>query len=92
MGIWSCLGKNVNEVKESLYAGKSGIGIDQDRLEYGFRSGLTGMVERPVLKGILDRRTRVGLSEEAEYAFMASKEAFETCSKPATFLSQKSWS
>ena len=77
MGIWSCLGKNVDEVKDSLYAGKSGIGIDQDRLDYGFRSGLTGIVERPVLKGILDRRTRVGLSEEAEYAFMASKEAFE---------------
>lgn len=77
MGIWSCLGKNVDEVKESLHAGKSGIGVDQDRLEYGFRSGLTGMVERPVLKGILDRRTRVGLSEEAEYAFMASKEAFD---------------
>ena len=77
MGIWSCLGKNVDEVKESLHAGKSGIGIDQDRLDYGFRSGLTGIVERPVLKGVLDRRTRVGLSEEAEYAFMASKEAFD---------------
>ena len=77
MGIWSCLGKNVDEVKESLYEGKSGIGIDQDRLEYGFRSGLTGILERPQLKGVLDRRTRVGLSEEAEYAFMASKQAFE---------------
>ena len=77
MGIWSCLGKNVDEVRLSLYEGKSGIGIDQDRLDYGFRSGLTGIVEHPVLKKILDRRTRVGLSEEAEYAFMASKEAFD---------------
>ena len=77
MGIWSCLGKNVTEVKESLYNGKSGIGLDQDRLDYGFRSGLTGIVERPQLKGLLDRRTRTGLSEEAEYAYMASKEAFD---------------
>ena len=77
MGIWSCLGKNTDEVRQSLYEGKSGIGIDQDRLEYGFRSGLTGILERPQLKGVLDRRTRVGLSEEAEYAFMASKQAFE---------------
>ena len=76
MGIWSCLGKNQDEVRLSLYEGMSGIGIDEDRLNYGFRSGLTGIVERPQLKGILDRRTRVGLSEEAEYAFMASKEAF----------------
>ena len=77
MGIWSCLGTSIEEVKESLYQGKSGIGVDQDRMEYGFRSGLTGIVKRPVLKGVLDRRTRMGLSEEAEYAFMASKDAFQ---------------
>ena len=77
MGIWSCIGTSIDEVKESLYAGKSGIGLDQDRLDYGFRSGLTGMVKRPLLKGVLDRRTRMGLSEEAEYAFMASKDAFQ---------------
>ena len=76
-GIWSCLGTNMEAVKESLYNGKSGIGLDQDRLDYGYRSGLTGIVERPQLKGLLDRRTRVGLSEEAEYAYMASREAFQ---------------
>ena len=77
MGIWSCLGTSLEEVKESLYQGKSGIGVDQDRIDYGFRSGLTGIVKRPVLKGLLDRRTRMGLSEEAEYAFMASRDAFQ---------------
>jgi 3-oxoacyl-[acyl-carrier-protein] synthase-1 len=77
MGIWSCIGTSIDEVKESLYQGKSGIGIDQDRIDYGFRSGLTGIVKRPQLKGVLDRRTRMGLSEEAEYAFMASKDAFQ---------------
>ena len=77
MGIWSCIGTSLEEVKESLYQGKSGIGVDQERLDYGFRSGLTGIVQRPVLKGLLDRRTRMGLSEEAEYAYMASKDAFQ---------------
>lgn len=77
MGIWSCIGTNVEEVKNSLYNGISGIGIDQDRIDYGYRSGLTGIVKRPQLKGVLDRRTRMGLSEEAEYAFMASKDAFQ---------------
>lgn len=76
MGIWSCLGTTIDEVCKSLYEGKSGIGIDQDRINYGYRSGLTGIVERPQLKGLLDRRTRMGLSEEAEYAFMASRDAF----------------
>lgn len=75
MGIWSCLGNNKEEVRESLYAGRSGIGVDRQRLEYGYRSGLTGIVARPRLKGVLDRRMRVGLSEEAEYAYMAAKEA-----------------
>lgn len=77
MGIWSCIGKNIEEVKVSLYNGKSGIGLEKERLEYGYRSALTGIVERPKLKGVIDRRQRVGLSEEAEYAYMAAKEAFE---------------
>lgn len=77
MGIWSCIGKNKEEVTASLRAGKSGIGIDEARAEYGYRSILTGIVEAPKLKGVLDRRLRTGMSEEAEYAFMASKEAFE---------------
>lgn len=77
MGIWSCIGKNKEEVKDSLRAGKSGIGIDPQRLDYGYQSGLTGIVERPKLKGVIERRLRTGMSEEAEYAFMASKEALE---------------
>lgn len=77
MGIWSCLGNNVDEVRRSLYEGKSGIGIEQARLEYGYRSALTGIVSIPKLKGVIDRRLRIGLSEEAEFAYMASKEAFE---------------
>ncbi len=76
MGIWSCLGTNLEEVRNSLYNGTSGIGLDEDRIEYGYRSGLTGIVEKPQLKKLVDRRTRMGLSEEAEFAFMASREAF----------------
>src|SRR5574344_1780512 len=78
IGIWSCLGTCLDDVKESLYNGKSGIGIQPERLEYGYRSALTGIVEKPkITKQMLDRHTRAGLSEEAEYAYMASKQAFE---------------
>ena len=77
MGIWSCLGTTLEEVKNSLYSGKSGIGLEPERLAYGYRSGLTGIVAKPKLKGVLDRRMRVGLPEEGEDAFMATKEAFE---------------
>jgi len=33
MGIYSCIGENLNDVKESLYNGKSGIEIDKDRTD-----------------------------------------------------------
>lgn len=78
MGIWSCLGTDINTVKDSLYNGKSGIGLLPERLEYGYRSGLSGIVEVPVItKQMLDRHTRAGMSEEAQYAYMASRQAFE---------------
>ncbi len=75
MGIYSTIGKNLEEVRESLYLGKSGIILDPERKALGFRSGLTGFIERPVLKGILPRRMRVGLPEQGEYAYMATSEA-----------------
>jgi len=75
MGIYSTIGKNLDEVRDALYHGRSGIVYDPGRKELGFRSMLTGAVERPNLKGILPRRMRVGLPEQGEYAYMATMEA-----------------
>jgi 3-oxoacyl-(acyl-carrier-protein) synthase len=75
MGVYSCIGKNKEEVQRSLYEGRSGIGIDAQRSDYGYRSPLTGMVERPQLKGVLDRKQRAYLSGEAEYAYVSTVEA-----------------
>lgn len=77
MGIYSCIGKNLDEVRDSLFKGKSGIVLDPVRKEFGYRSGLTGYVERPVLKGILDRRARVMMPEQGEFAYMATAEALQ---------------
>jgi len=78
MGIWSCLGTDLDTVKQSLYEGKSGIGIQPERLTYGYRSALTGIVAEPVItKKMLDRHTRAGMPEEARYAYMSSLQAFE---------------
>jgi 3-oxoacyl-[acyl-carrier-protein] synthase-1 len=85
-GIWSCIGKNLNEVAQSLYNGKSGIGIDEIRKEYGYRSLLAGIVERPVLKGMLDRRLRVCMAEEGEYAYMATAEALKNAGIDMDYL------
>lgn len=86
IGIYSCLGKNLDEVAKSLYEGKSGIGIDPMRTEYGYRSPLTGVVERPQLKGVLDRRSRVCLPEQGEYAYMATVEAFKNAGVDMDYL------
>ena len=89
MGIWSCLGTDRETVKESLFHGKSGIVLDQERITYGYRSGLTGLVETPVItKQMLDRHTRVGMSEEAQYAYMASRQAFEQALMDDDYLRQ----
>ena len=86
MGIWSCIGRNKEEVTTSLRTGKSGIGYDEARKEYGFRSPLTGMVETPDLKALLHRRLRTGMSQEAQYAYMAAREAFEQAGVEEDYL------
>ncbi|MBQ0123576.1 MAG: beta-ketoacyl-[acyl-carrier-protein] synthase family protein [Bacteroidales bacterium] len=77
MGIWSCLGTSLEEVKESLYNGKSGIIFEPERKEMGFQSGLTAFVKKPELKGIVDRAHRVFMPEEAQYAYMATVDALK---------------
>lgn len=86
MGIYSVLGKNLEEVRGSLYQGMSGIIIDPIRKEMGFRSALTGMVERPQLKGVLDRRMRVGMAVQGEYAYLATTEALRNAGIEQSFL------
>jgi hypothetical protein len=89
IGIYSTIGRNLNEVKKSLYDGTSGIGIDPVRKEMGFRSALTGVIEKPVLKGVLPRRLRVGLAEQGEYAYLSTQEALRFARIDEEFLQQK---
>ena len=88
MGIYSTIGKNLEEVTNSLYKGKSGIVIDPERKEFGFRSALTGAIDRPNLKGILPRRERIGLPEQGEYAYIATMEALKNANIDGDFLNQ----
>jgi 3-oxoacyl-[acyl-carrier-protein] synthase-1 len=89
LGIYSSIGKSLAQVADSLYKGKSGIILDPARKEMGYRSALTGFVERPVLKGILDRRARVMLPEQGEFAYMATQEALKHAGIDHDFLSQR---
>lgn len=86
LGVYSCLGKNLDEVAQSLKAGKSGIVLNNERKQMGYRSGLTGYVERPILKGVLDRRARIMLPEQGEYAFMSTTEALKNAGLHQDYL------
>lgn len=88
MGIYSCIGTSLDEVKASLFEGKSGIQFDAERKEFGFRSALTGLVPPPDLKPFLSRRQRVSIGEETEYAYMATREALKNAQIPDTFFDE----
>lgn len=75
MGIYSCLGTTLDEVRQSLYTGRSGIIFDPSRKEMGFRSALTGNVVVPDLKKQLSRSQRVYMPEQVKYAYCATADA-----------------
>ncbi len=86
MGIYSCLGKNLDEVRDALYTAKSGIVLDPKRKEMGFRSGLTAYIEEPNLKGVLSRNQRVYMPEQAQYAYVATAEALRNAKIDQDYL------
>jgi len=86
MGIWSCLGVTLDEVRDSLYEGKSGIVLDPVRKEMGFRSGLTSFVPQPDLKKELPRSQRVYMPEPALYAYCATRDALKQAGIDQNYL------
>src|SRR5690554_4550300 len=88
MGIYSCIGKNIEEVKDSLFQGKSGIVFDEERKEFGFQSALTGKVEFVNLKKVLSRRQRIMLGEESVYAYVATIEPLKHADIDEDFMSR----
>jgi len=86
IGIYSTIGLNTDEVKASLYQGKSGIRFDPARVEFGYTSGLSGYVPEPKLKGVLGRRIRVGLAEQGAYAYVATEEAMKMAGIDEAYL------
>jgi len=89
MGIYSCLGTSIEEVRQSLYEGRSGIVYDDERRQFGFRCALTGMVPAPDLKHLLGRRQRISIGEETEYAYMATVEALKNAGLSESMLEDR---
>ena len=88
MGIWSCIGQDLQTVTDSLRLGCSGIIFAPKRIEYGLHSGLVGDVPRPDLKPLLPRKYRATMSEDSEYAYVAARQAFEQAGISDEYLQQ----
>lgn len=86
MGIWSCIGTTLDEVRDSLYKGKSGIVFNAERKSLGFRSALCADVLKPDLKPFIPRNQRQFMPEEAQYAYMATRQALEDAKLDADYM------
>lgn len=86
MGIWSCIGTTLDEVRDSLYKGKSGIVFNAERKSLGFRSALCADVPKPDLKPFIPRNQRQFMPEEAQYAYMATRQALEGAKLDADYM------
>ena len=86
MGIWSCLGTTLDEVRNSLYTGRSGILFSPERKKAGFRSALCADIPRPDLKPFVSRNQRQFMPEEAQYAYMATRQALENARLDADYI------
>lgn len=76
MGVVSSIGANVNEVKNALYEGRSGVGHDASFAEHGFKCQVSARPSVNV-EEVLDRRTRRFMGEGAGWNYIAMKEAIE---------------
>lgn len=86
MGIWSCLGTTLDEVRQSLYTGRSGIVFSQERKDAGFRSPLCADIPQPNLKPFIARNQRQFMPEEAQYAYMATRQALENAALTQDYI------
>ncbi|OQY19041.1 MAG: beta-ketoacyl synthase [Desulfobacteraceae bacterium 4572_35.1] len=77
VGIISCLGCDTQTVTSALRAGSSGIVVDPQRIELGFRSPLTGQINGFDEKRVLGRKERKSMPDFAVQAYAAARQAVE---------------
>lgn len=76
MGIVSCIGDNINDVSDSLKAGRSGIARDEKQTEYGFRSQISAR-PKAIAKEHVAKRSMRFMADTAGWASMSLAEALE---------------
>ena len=75
MGIISCLGNTLDIVSSSLQAGTSGIHVDEERKELGFKSPLTGMIKDFDATTYLKKKARKTMDDVVLHSYVAALNA-----------------
>lgn len=76
IGIVSCMGNDLESVGTALREGRSGIVVDPERIELGFRSPLTGQI-KDFDTSILSRKQRKSMPEFAVWAYASACDALK---------------
>lgn len=87
LGIVSSLGNNKAEVKESLYAGRSGISFQQDYVDHGMRSNVAGSIKNLNIEELIDRKLLRFMAKGHAYAWLAMQQAIEDAKLPEDLVS-----
>jgi len=81
IGIVSCLGNDLISVGNALREGRSGIVIDPERVNLGFRSPLTGEI-RNFDPSLLSRKQRKSMPDFAVWAYASAADALAMTGLP----------
>ena len=76
MGIVSCLGNTVEEVRSSLHECRSGITYSQEYEDIGMKSRVCGKPDIDT-DALIDRKQLRFMGENCKYAFLAMEQAIE---------------
>ncbi len=77
VGAISVLGNDHKTITQALYEGKSGIINDPTRIDYGYRSSLTGVIKDFNPSNYLNRKQARTMPDFAKQAYAASLQAIE---------------
>ena len=79
MGITSCLGNTLEDVKKSLYDAEPGITFNEKYAELGLRSHVCGRpeIEEDEFKEVIDRKNMRFMGTNAKYAYLAMDRAIK---------------
>ncbi len=87
LGIVSSLGNNKEEVKNSLFEGKSGISFKQEYADRGMRSHVAGDIKNLNIEELIDRKLLRFMAKGHAYAWLAMQEAIGDASLPEDLVS-----